>query len=300
MPTNNIIKKFLNISPKSITFYLQRTIKSYNLRELIAKTEAKLIGKQDIKGSSLLFTGDETKYLNKLLDNGYVEFDEKISSSTIEKIIEETKNLNLYDPYNLAAGNFPKSKIPTSTHVANFNRSDLVKVQSILEIANDPGILRIVQNFLGAAPLISNINMWWSLAGKNKAQEAQLFHRDVDDIKFCKLFIYLTDVGPDDGPHTYVKGSSSINSLTKIRRYEDREIQSKFGNENIINFCRPKGSFFIVDTYGFHKGTLPVENDRLLLQIQYSLNPIGIEKYTPQFLSLEHKFNRYVNKLILK
>lgn len=300
MKINKILNRFVNISPQSVVFYLQRTIKSYNLREVIAKFEAGLIGKQDIEGSSNLFSDDEHTYLQKLINDGYVEFDEKINSITIDKILEETKNLNLYDPYNLEAGNFPRAKIPTSTHVANFYRSDLVKVPAILQIANDPGILRIVQNFLGAAPLISNINMWWSIAGKNKAQEAQLFHRDVDDIKFCKLFIYLTDVGPKDGPHTYVRGSSSTNSLTKIRRYEDSEIISEFGDENIINFCRPKGSFFIVDTYGFHKGTLPIENDRLLLQIQYSLNPIGIEKYVPQPIKEGSHFNKYINKLILR
>jgi hypothetical protein len=75
--------------------------------------------------------------------------------------------------------------------------------------SNDPGILRIVQEFLGCKSTISNINMWLSKAGHDQAKDAQLFHCDVDDIKFCKLFVYLTNVKSNDGPHTYVKGSSS-------------------------------------------------------------------------------------------
>ena len=141
--------------------------------------------------------------------------------------------------------------------------------------------------------------MWWSLGGRKEAKDAQLFHRDVDDFKFCKLFIYLTDVGENQGPHTYVEGSSSSSKLRKIRRYQDQEIIEAFGEEKIIKFVRDKGSMFIVDTYGFHKGTLPVDGNRLLLQIQYSLNPIGIENYKPLKINLKDSFDPYVNRLLI-
>ncbi len=64
-------------------------------------------------------------------------------------------------------------------------------------------------------------------------------------------------------------------------------------------FKAPKGSAFIVDTYGFHKGLLPQKGKRLLLQVQYSLNPIGIENYEPLDIG-EHNYNPYINRLILK
>jgi len=178
-----------------------------------------------------------------------------------------------------------------------YSRKDLAQNKNILKIANDPSVLRIVQDFLGTVPTISNLNMWCSTSNHKEAKDAQLFHRDVDDVKFCKLFVYLTDVGPNDGPHTFVKGSSSSHKLTYIRRYNDQEIIKNFGKENIIEFIRPKYSCFIVNTYGFHKGTLPVDNDRLLLQVQYSINPIAIENYTP--IEISHSFNKYVNRLII-
>ena len=56
---------------------------------------------------------------------------------------------------------------------------------------------------------------------------------------------------------------------------------------------------FLVNTYGFHKGLLPQNNNRLLLQVQYSLNPIGIESYVPKNIG-NHAYNEYVNRLILK
>lgn len=284
---------------KRVLFYGQRQIKSYKTRNIVRNIQSKLKGKVQIDGSSKFIARKTEKIsINELNQNGFVEIEKIINPELINQIIDYSDTLELFDPFHRELGGFKNKNIPEVTHVANFHRKDLVACEEILEIANDPGILRVVQEFLGAKPTISNINMWWSKTGKDQAKDAQLFHRDVDDIKFCKLFIYLTDVGENDGPHTYVKGSSSTNKLTKIRRYQDSEIINAFGNENIINFVRPKGSCFLVDTYGFHKGTLPVDNDRLLLQVQYSLNPIGIESYQP--LKIAHKFNPYINRLILK
>jgi hypothetical protein len=282
-----------------ILFYGQRFIKSYITRNLVRKIQISIKGKLSITGTSkLILKENEKNFTDQLIKNGFVELDKQIDFTILESIYNFSKKLLLFDPFNQNLGDFTDETIPEKTHVANFLRKDLVQCDEILKIANDPGVLRVVQEFLGGKPTISNINMWWSIAGKSQAKDAQLFHRDVDDIKFCKLFIYLTDVGLNDGPHTYVKGSSSTNKLTKIRRYQDEEIIAAFGEENILYFDRPKGSCFIVDTYGFHKGTLPKDNDRLLLQVQYSINPIGIENYNPT--EIKHTYDKYINRLILK
>lgn len=287
---------------KSIKFFLfhgQRQVKSFKMRKFFASAQAKVIGKASIEGKSMfLDSQDEVDSVRALNQNGCVELPFRLSDEMIENITNYSKDLQLFDPFNRSLGDFKVSDIPAETHVANFRRRDLVNSEDILRIANDPGVLRIIQGFLGCKPTISNVNMWWSKAGKKNAKDAQLFHRDVDDIRFCKLFIYLTDVGPNDGPHTYVKGSSSTNKLTKIRRYQDSEVHDAFGQESVLHFTRPKGSCFIVDTYGFHKGTLPIENDRLLLQVQYSLNPIGIEDYTVK--AKNANFDPYINRLILE
>lgn len=286
--------KFIN----KLIFYLQRLVKSYTIRQFISKSQCLLKGTIKIeKQSNLIEKNDEFKLLNSFRLKGFVEIPNKLSQKTVDSIKEKVNDFNLYDPFNRNLGTFTFQNIPNGTHVANFNREDLVYVPEILELANDPGILRIVQGYLGCKPTISNINMWWSLAGKEKAKDAQLFHRDVDDIKFCKVFFYLTDVSLNDGPHTYVSKSTNTNKLTKIRRYNDEEIEKAFGKENIIQFDREKGSCFFVDTYGFHKGTLPKENNRLLLQVQYSINPIGIENYKPQ--KIKTPCNKYINRKIL-
>ena len=289
-----IINRFGSIS--KMKFYYQRSITNLTKRERISNKIASRIGTSIFKGKSLL---GESEIVNALHTKGFIDFGIVLTQNQINEIKNELSKLNCFDPFRPHYGNFNVEKAPKDVHVANYIREDLVKTPNILNIANDPKILNIVQDFLGATPTISNINCWWSFSGKKEAEQAQLFHRDVDDYKFCKLFIYLTDVNKLDGPHVYLESSANSNSLTKIRRYSDKEIIEEFGNENVRYFTAGAGSMFLVNTYGFHKGLLPVENDRLLLQIQYSLSPIGIEVYKPISLKNTNTYNKFVNRLII-
>ena len=293
-----MIKKIFNRikSISTLKFYYQRSIKNYRKREEISDKIAKKIGKSNFKGVSIIKNNDIT---NELSTKGFINFGNILSENEINILKEKLNKFNCFDPFRPNLGSFSIKNIPPEVHVANYKRSDLAKVPEIIKIANDPKILNLVQDFLGATPTISNINCWWSTSSNNSAEQAQFFHRDVDDYRFCKVFVYLTGVNIENGPHVFVENSISSNSLTNIRRYQDFEIEDEFGKESIKYFTAPKGSMFLVNTYGFHKGLLPNKGNRLLLQIQYSLNPIGIEKYEPVQTN-NHNFNKYVNRLILK
>lgn len=278
-----------------IRFHLMRKLKDTALDDFITNRSISQIGKKAIPkniGKSVNFDSREIK------DKGFTSLGLFLNEIEIQKIKTKAEKFKCYDPFRKELGDFNLSDIPEQVNVANYKRQDLVSIKEILDIANNSFILNGVQDFLGATPTISNINMWWSFSGKKEAEMAQLFHRDVDDLKFCKLFIYLTDVETDNGPHVYVKGSSSSNKLKKIRRYSDSEIFEAFGKDSVLYFTAPKGSAFIVDTYGFHKGLLPQKGKRLLLQVQYSLNPIAIENYEPMDIG-QHPYDPYINRLIL-
>lgn len=284
-----------NIKVK-VGFYAMRTIKSQKIKNQFIKRKQKQIPKVEIPNN----IGKEIEMNQKDLKNlGYVDLGLFLSDVEVNNIINKVEIFTCFDPYRSNLGTFKSDNIPSEVHVANYKRKDLVTIREILDIANNTSILKTVSEFLGATPTISNINMWWSLSDKKQAEQAQLFHRDVDDFKFCKLFVYLTDVDLENGPHVYVEGSSSSEKLRKIRRYSDEEIEKTFSKEKIKYFTAPKGSAFIVDTYGFHKGLLPTKGKRLLLQVQYSLSPIGIENYMPVDIGV-HKYNNYINRLLIK
>lgn len=284
---------------EKIGFYLMRMVTNKSLRDVITNWKLKKIGKGELKkGKSSFIDEDKIQtHIDRLTREGCTVMDHKLTQDKIDSIIRYSEQIGCFDLYRSDKETIDPKNAPEVTHVGNYKREDLVKFRPILDIANDPGVLRVVQEFLGARPTISNINMWWSFGGRKQAEHAQLFHRDVDDWKFCKLFFYLTDVTASSGPHVYVKNTSQSPAFRKIRRYSDTEIENKFGKENIVEFIDTKGAAFIVDTYGFHKGLLPKSDNRLLLQIQYSLNPIGVEEYRP--IKLEGVgHDAYINRLL--
>ncbi|MBN8555792.1 MAG: phytanoyl-CoA dioxygenase family protein [Deltaproteobacteria bacterium] len=175
-------------------------------------------------------------------------------------------------------------------NISEYALKDCIEAPHFLEIANDPKVLSVVENYLGVTPTIKVIEAWWSHAKKEEAKDAQLYHLDYDDYKFCKLFIYLTDVNEDSGPHVYVEGTHTCEKvkdyvlknshrteefmawyLKKLRK-SDAEVKEYFGKEG-QKLCGPAGTNFIVDTRGVHKGLLPKNTSRLLCQVTYGITP---------------------------
>jgi len=287
------LKKILNKRLRK--FYFQRRVYKNVNRERIARNQAKKIGKSEFFGESIL---ENTPNLDEVKSLGYTKLGIVISAEKVEKLVSELNKLDCFDPYRLELNRFKVGEVSPLTQVANYKREDLVSIKEILEIANDPKILAFTQDFLQATPTISNINAWWSFGEKEAAEQAQFFHRDVDDYKFIKLFFYLTDVDMENGPHVYVESSANDDNYKKIRRFSDEEIESTYGKGKVKYFTGKKGEAFFVNTYGIHKGLLPEKGKRLILQVQYSINEVGIENYVPK--SIKTDYSKYVNRLLIK
>jgi hypothetical protein len=294
-----MIKQFL----KKMSFRTLRGIHNIQLREILCWIVRLFLPKIEIKvGNNVLnIVKDNSKMISELNTDGFVSLGIALSEIQIEVIIDKLKNLGCYD---LEAVNNCSVNIDSPNkrvQLAHYKREDLVDITEIVQIANDSRILNLVSEYLGVKPTISNVNCWWSFGDRDVAKEAQFFHRDVDDYKFLKMFFYLTDVNDENGPHIFVKGSHKINKLLELKRFKDAEVIELFG-EKIITLIEPKGSCFIEDTYGIHKGQLPQKGKRLLLQIQYSYLPLHVENYSPKPSSLVEnlKLDKYVNRLILK
>lgn len=279
-------------------YFLMRKLQNKLIRNYIAEKQAKAIGIEEYNLADSTMNeepfsiADIVKKINAM---GFYTMKYRLSVPTIASIIEQSQKLKCLDPYNKIY-DFNLNNIPEKTHVANFYSSDLMQIPEIVRLANDPFLLNIASQFLGCKPTLSSINMWWSVPGKKNAAAAQNFHRDIDDFKFIKVFFYLTDVDQESGPHVYVRGSSQSKHYRKEGRFSDEEIESLFGKENIIYFTEPKGSIFIVDTYGIHKGLLPNGKERLLLQFEYSINPIFAYNYSKVSPIVEN-YDKYVNRL---
>lgn len=76
----------------------------------------------------------------------------------------------------------------------------------------------------------------------------QHMHRDYDDFKFVSLITYLTDVGPENGPHVFWPGTHKMDDV---------------GNIQPLTLTGIAGTSFMADTYAFHQG-LPLQQGRRL------------------------------------
>lgn len=193
-----------------------------------------------------------------------------ISRQEIADLREALSAFPCFDPWkNAGTAEFKHDSIPSGTHVAQIREAP--RLRRLHEIALDSRIIGLVESYFGCRPYLDSIQAWWSISGNNEAEEAENFHRDNDSIRFLKLFLYATDVGPDNGPHVYVAGSHAEPILTQKRRLSDAEVEQAFGRDRIRTMTGVAGDAFLEDTYGIHKGQLPVDGTRLLIQFRYSV-----------------------------
>jgi len=165
---------------------------------------------------------------------------------------------------------------------------DTVRIPHGLRLATHPTILGAVSDYLGMPATIIDISMWASVPDA-KTVGAQLFHRDRDDFRACKLFLYLTDVGNDDGPHIFVRRSHDVGAVkqkfgdslppeglsalfTGDGRAVEAHIEQLF-KDDVLEITGKAGTCFLEATYGFHRGKVPTKGTRLIYQVVYGFTP---------------------------
>jgi hypothetical protein len=174
-----------------------------------------------------------------------------------------------FDPEHLTA---PRYVLP---------EPEIWRIKAYQRIIADPIFVNLSQAYFGAAPALKEAGLWWSPAtnvGTPDAIAAQMFHFDFDAAPiWLKFFVYLNDIGPENGPHVFVKGSNRLGEEISREilsrgyvRISDEEITAKYGAENVLEMTGRKGTVFAVDTMGFHKGKLPVAGHRLLAQLEFA------------------------------
>jgi len=157
----------------------------------------------------------------------------------------------------------------------------------------DPIILEIAGACLGTRPLPLRSRLWWSFradqatATTRSVYAQDCFHFDLDNWRAVKFFFYMTDVGPENGPHIYVRKShrnrSVLDQLSPFKSRSDRHIIAKYGRDNLVVMQGPAGTGFVEDPFGFHTGTSVTGTARLILEIEYGVaqTPLAGPYYVP-------------------
>jgi len=83
----------------------------------------------------------------------------------------------------------------------------------------DPRMLRLVENYVGLPIAFQGVHLRRDFANE-KPVTTELWHRDDEDRRIIKVFIYLTEVGAENRPFEYIPRS-------RVSRLKTRQILSK-------------------------------------------------------------------------
>lgn len=217
----------------------------------------------------------------------------------------------------LRAGGAQFARYPTAT---------VLGCPHLVDIVTHADIISVIARHLGAIPTIIEYAAWWSFAGRDAAKDSQLFHFDFPDYRYCLLFLYLTDVDADGGPHIIVEATQEFRHIAEARsrwpggeaefdewyfkniRKSDADVARYVGGEP-ATLAGPAGSCFLVNTRGLHKGMRPKRSDRLVCEVVFGVTPHLEQPFEPLPLAtaeMAHIPDRltsppfdYVNRLFL-
>ncbi|HEY1037866.1 MAG TPA: phytanoyl-CoA dioxygenase family protein [Bacteroidia bacterium] len=237
---------------------------------------------------------------NQLNQDGYVPLTQKISPETVKKLVDFA-----YKTETTVAPKYDKKVVYNDQQLISemyrFDMQDLVNNSDIQQLIMDPVLINIARKYLGCEPIFDFPAMWWStpFLKEASAEAAQLYHFDLDRIKWLKIFIYLTDVNENNGPHRLIKGSHRVGakpeSLLKrgYARIPDEDLTPHYKKEDFIVVTGDAGAVFLEDTKCWHKGTPLKSGHRLVLEFEYTSSMFGANYPKFQMTNASEEFKTF-------
>ena len=171
------------------------------------------------------------------------------------------------------------SGAPKPFYANLLDEQDLLTNPEILEFALDDKVIEIVTDYLGALPRLSALGLQYSPVN-DTTLSSQMFHVDGDDFHQVKCFINIFEVGPDDGPLSFLPADTSKTVCAALRhgwragRLTDEQVFGKCEEDMLVAVTGPPGSGVLLDTSAcLHFGSRARRRPRLTLMCQYSPCP---------------------------
>lgn len=250
-------------------FSVQKVVRNPSARRAFGKAEARFKPK-----SNALSLDDTTSRHYEALDQRGKTGDMRLLTDVqVSEMYNFLVKQEWHDYQRPALGKFTVENVPAETPIAYAPLETLVQTPHLLEFASNPQVLAVLEKYFGCKPRVEVMSAAWSPPRNDGAQESQKYHRDTDGMQFIKLFLHLTDVTEDSGPHSFVIGSHRTNRLTKPGFFTDDEVAEAYGRDAVETVVGPRGTCYLENTFGVHKGTKPVSKPRMFLQVLYTVHP---------------------------
>lgn len=156
---------------------------------------------------------------------------------------------------------------------------DLEKNPELLALARSRPMLEAAAAYLGTVPEVSGIGVFLSPANQS-VEKSQQYHTDDVDTMQVKCFINCNDIGPNNGPFTFVTADASDALRRKLKhgwrgpRFTDEEVTRNCKPEDIVIITGSPGNGVLVDSSRcVHFGSRCREGYRLVIMFQFTRRP---------------------------
>jgi hypothetical protein len=147
----------------------------------------------------------------------------------------------------------------------------------LLRIGLEPAVLDAVNAYLGLWAKLIYTDVWHSIpvdAEAGRRIGSQHWHRDPEDRRMIKIYLYFSDVHAGAGPLEYVRGSASTGSgpyralwpwRPRGDRYPpDEALERRIPAAERLSCVGAPGTIIFCDTNGFHRGGIATTGVRLV------------------------------------
>jgi len=141
-------------------------------------------------------------------------------------------------------------------------------------------MLDIANTYLGLWSKLEYVDLWYSVPQPLEADRvsSQRWHRDFNDRRLMKAFVYLVDVDEGTGPFQYMPGSAPGGPHDDAWPWRplgenyppESELESRIDPNGARIFTGPKGTLLFCNTAGFHRGGFATSKPRVLATATYS------------------------------
>jgi hypothetical protein len=152
-------------------------------------------------------------------------------------------------------------------------------------------MLDIVNSYFGLWSKLTYVDLWYTppaAPGVDRVS-SQRWHRDYNDERLIKVFIYLVDVAEDTGPLEYVTGSTVDGPYGKEWPWRpvsndlyppQDEFEQRIPKDKQIAFTGREGTMLFCNTSGFHRGGYATGNRPRVMAVYNYSTPASLEALT--------------------
>jgi hypothetical protein len=280
---------------RALLYFGMRLVPQVSLRRAVAATCAGVARVVRPKASASLGELD-AEFLEDLRNEGITCIPPVLTDAQLDDVRAYLLPRELQAPN---GERFDLPHVPANVCMGSYSLDTIVECPHLLEIANRSDVLAFVERYLGCPPIISAMRIDCAFPFEGRAADVQHFHRDYDEWRFCKLFVYLTDVHDEEGPHEFVRRSHRRSGRLRAQFFSLDRIRRDYGLHAIARICGKRGTSFFADTWGIHRGAPPRRGVRMLFQVTYSILPTYKFEYEPVRTPRAARFDRRVNALLM-